>query len=63
MNIQTFRYNRIRANTNEVEFSIIKDEMKNIDAEVLKAETDITWSSGGKYIKKFSLKKCFFFIF
>nr|XP_027209167.1 dynein beta chain, ciliary-like [Penaeus vannamei] len=40
-------YNHILTNTNEVEFSLIRKEMEDIDATVLKAEAELTWNSEG----------------
>ncbi|KAK7067107.1 hypothetical protein SK128_011277 [Halocaridina rubra] len=40
-------YNHIRTHTNEVEISLIKKEMNEIDENIKKAETELTWNSNG----------------
>lgn len=43
-----FRYNHIRTNTNDVEFSLIRKEMDDIDAEIAKGQKTLTWNSDGE---------------
>lgn len=47
-NYLLLRYNHIKTNTNDVEFNLIKKEMEDIDADIEKAEAELTWNSEGK---------------
>ncbi|XP_069187120.1 dynein beta chain, ciliary [Procambarus clarkii] len=40
-------YNHIRTNTNDVEFSLIKQEIEDIDNTIAKSENELTWNSDG----------------
>lgn len=45
------RYNHIKTNTNDVEFNLIRKEMEEIDTEIQKAESELTWNSEGKMLE------------
>lgn len=40
-------YNKIRKNTKEVEFHLIKEELDNIDELITQGQTVLTWNSEG----------------
>lgn len=44
-------YNKIRETVLEVEFPLIENRLKEIDEQLLKAETDLNWNSEGRLIK------------
>lgn len=46
-----FRYNHIRTNTNDVEFSLIRKEMDSIDADIEKGQRTLTWNSDGERLR------------
>lgn len=42
------RYNKVRKNSREVEFELVREEVEEIDALIHHGQSDLDWNSPGK---------------
>lgn len=44
------RYNKVKRNSREVEFELVKDEVEEIDKLIQKGQKELNWNSDSKLI-------------
>lgn len=50
VNDSSFRYNKVKRNSREVEFELVKDEVEEIDKLIQKGQKELNWNSDSKLI-------------